>query len=265
MDILLRVFLAGMLAGVLAWGVLITAISFLYSLYHGMTLAGHRERHVPPTPGNAWTYLVSAYTRQRAQIDLLRAEVEAYKKALAPLRGMTFTFVPGLEMLNTVHGPEREALLAEIDRLADELATKVADCSQYHVGRDEMAAATTERDTALARVDSLSLQLEAAQGALAIVMAENTAKGELLDRITAWDMANQPANHTNGAYWAAEIDTLYVKLGQVDWTIDHKDTLGLRQKITLQLRELHKHQKVTAPGETFSIATVVYLFEELLK
>lgn len=68
--------------------------------------------------------------------------------------------------------------------------------------------------------DSLALQLEAARDALAHIMAENTAKSELLTRIRQWDVVNQPPGGGDGAYWAAEIDALFAKLGAQEWSGD---------------------------------------------
>lgn len=47
--------------------------------------------------------------------------LDAYEKALKPLRGKTFTIMPGLEILNTVSGPTREQLQARIDELEAEV------------------------------------------------------------------------------------------------------------------------------------------------
>lgn len=89
----------------------------------------------------------------------------------------------------------------------------------------------------LAERDSLALQLQAAQAALAHVMAENTAKSELLTRIRQWDVVNQPPGGGDGAYWAAEIDALFAKLGAQEWGGDaERDTLA--STVTRQRSEI---------------------------
>lgn len=115
-------------------------------------------------------------------------------------------------------------LAAERDDLTEKVRTAIERLTPTADELDSMACAGTP-DVYLEQwlrecLNATRTRADSAEGALAHVMAENTAKTELLTRIRQWDVVNQPPGGGDGAYWAAEIDALFAKLAEQEWGSD---------------------------------------------